>query len=219
MFDIALRDVKEAVCAPVARVLGRVFTPTQVTVLGFFCGLMSVLFVSWGWFVAGNVCWYLNRFLDGVDGVVARLQNKQSDFGGYVDILCDFVVYALVPIALCVALTDALAPLDAVALVQRDSIVHTLLPDLVPRDISMRSLFVILALLESTYFVNAASQMFLASILEKRAQGAKANGTQPARLQACVCARALARWLTATTTWRSALGGAAQGSSRRSRCQ
>ena len=154
-----------------------------------------------------------------IPGRRRRRGGSAAKQASYVDILCDFVVYALLPIALCVALTDALAPLDAVALVQRDSIVHTLLPDLVPRDISMRSLFVILALLESTYFVNAASQMFLASILEKRAQGAKANGTQPARLQACVCARALARWLTATTTWRSALGGAVQGSSRRSRCQ
>ena len=41
----------------------------------------------------------LNRVLDGLDGVIARVHDKQSDFGGYLDLLLDFVVYLAVPLA------------------------------------------------------------------------------------------------------------------------
>eukprot|EP01094_Clydonella_sp_ATCC50884_P013992 TRINITY_DN2431_c1_g4_i1.p1 TRINITY_DN2431_c1_g4~~TRINITY_DN2431_c1_g4_i1.p1 ORF type:complete len:179 (+),score=49.76 TRINITY_DN2431_c1_g4_i1:2-538(+) len=41
---------------------------------------------------------------------------------------------------------------------------------------SIETLYVLLALLEATFFVNAASQMYLASILEKRAHGSAASG-------------------------------------------
>ena len=37
---------------------------------------------------------------DGLDGLMARLHEKQSDFGGYVDILTDYVIYAALPIGL-----------------------------------------------------------------------------------------------------------------------
>lgn len=36
----------------------------------------------------------------GIDGLVARVSGQQTDFGGYLDILCDFVVYAAIPIGL-----------------------------------------------------------------------------------------------------------------------
>lgn len=50
--------------------------------------------------------WILNRVLDGLDGLIARLHNKQSDFGGYVDILTDFIVYASLPIGLVAGSTS-----------------------------------------------------------------------------------------------------------------
>ncbi|MGB5050729.1 MAG: CDP-alcohol phosphatidyltransferase family protein, partial [Caldilineaceae bacterium] len=40
-----------------------------------------------------------NRLLDGLDGVVARIHGKQSDFGGYLDLLLDYVVYLAIPVA------------------------------------------------------------------------------------------------------------------------
>jgi len=46
------------------------------------------------------IFWSLNRIFDGLDGTIARLTNTQSDFGGYMDIILDFIVYTLVPIAL-----------------------------------------------------------------------------------------------------------------------
>ncbi|MGQ0835059.1 MAG: CDP-alcohol phosphatidyltransferase family protein [Gammaproteobacteria bacterium] len=39
----------------------------------------------------------LNRLLDGIDGPLARIRGRNSDFGGYLDIVCDFVFYAAIP--------------------------------------------------------------------------------------------------------------------------
>ena len=40
----------------------------------------------------------LNRLADGLDGAIARVRGR-SDFGGYLDITCDFAVYGAVPAA------------------------------------------------------------------------------------------------------------------------
>jgi phosphatidylglycerophosphate synthase len=49
-------------------------------------------------FKVAIILWNLNRIFDGLDGVVARIQKKQSDFGGYFDLLADFFVYCTIPI-------------------------------------------------------------------------------------------------------------------------
>lgn len=50
--------------------------------------------------------WFLNRFLDGLDGTVARVNNKQSDFGGYLDIVLDMVAYVSIPLGLAFSLNE-----------------------------------------------------------------------------------------------------------------
>ena len=40
----------------------------------------------------------VNRLADGLDGAVAR-HGRLTDLGGYVDIVADFLVYAVVPFA------------------------------------------------------------------------------------------------------------------------
>jgi phosphatidylglycerophosphate synthase len=42
----------------------------------------------------------LNRIFDALDGTVARLRNLQSDFGGYYDIVTDFITYCMLPVGL-----------------------------------------------------------------------------------------------------------------------
>ena len=86
--------------------------------------------------------------LDGLDGSVARRFNKQTDLGGYLDILCDFIVYALVPIGVT---------LGRPAAFQSDAG------------------WVTLALLEGVYFVNAAGLFQLAAILERHQVGFEVN--------------------------------------------
>jgi phosphatidylglycerophosphate synthase len=44
----------------------------------------------------------LNRLFDGLDGAVAR-HSRPSAFGGYLDIVCDMVFYAAVPVGFALA--------------------------------------------------------------------------------------------------------------------
>ena len=143
--DKELRVVKEIICNPIAKIIGNLLTPTQITIIGFFIGLLCPIFLIYDNYLHfGTLFWLINRLLDGIDGVVARNTNRQTDFGGYIDIICDFIIYAIIPIALAVA--------------------H-------PSEV----LYIVLAILQGTFFVNAASLMFLSSILEKRSQGSSSN--------------------------------------------
>lgn len=149
MLDPVLRGVKDRVLAPVAVRLGDRLHPNLITVVSFAIGLASAYCLvrqAYGWAL---VLWLLSRVVDGLDGVVARMQGLQSDFGGYLDILLDFVLYALLPIALVLG-----------------------------RDAGAVSLLLALSLLLASFFVNAASWMYLSAILEKRDAGARARGEQ-----------------------------------------
>jgi phosphatidylglycerophosphate synthase len=52
------------------------------------------------WFVI------VNRVIDGLDGAVARA-SRSSDFGGYLDIVSDFIFYSAIPLAFAVARPEA----------------------------------------------------------------------------------------------------------------
>lgn len=69
-------------------------SPNSLTVFGFILGLISCVFVSQGMFVFALFFLAINRVLDGLDGTVARRYGRVSDFGGYLDIVLDFLVYA-----------------------------------------------------------------------------------------------------------------------------
>ena len=99
MLDHTLRVYKDDLLKPLAHQLGRV-SPNTITVLAMIVGLASAgaAALQWYWLALG--LWLLNRVLDGLDGMVARAHARQSDFGGYLDIVLDFVVYAAVPIGL-----------------------------------------------------------------------------------------------------------------------
>lgn len=70
-----------------------------VTLAGLAVGLAGALAIAlaapW-WAALGAVL--ASRVLDGLDGAVARAGGK-TDFGGYLDIVCDFAFYAAVPLA------------------------------------------------------------------------------------------------------------------------
>jgi phosphatidylglycerophosphate synthase len=99
VLDERLRTIKVSVLAPVARRFSDTH-PLQLTVAAFIIGLMAALAAGVGNYWVALLLWLVNRVLDGLDGEVARLTGKQSDWGGYLDIICDFAVYALVPFAL-----------------------------------------------------------------------------------------------------------------------
>ena len=137
MFDSSLRRFKDRVGTPLAQRMSRV-SPMFISMLALVVGLLATYAAYKGQYIWAFAFWILNRILDGLDGLIARLHQRQSDFGGYVDILTDFAIYAALPIGLVVGS---------------------------PSSESYLALIFLLA----TFYVNAASWMVLAAILEKRA--------------------------------------------------
>jgi phosphatidylglycerophosphate synthase len=64
-----------------------------ITLIGFTLGLSAILFIYFENYYTAAFFIALNRLFDGLDGAVAR-QNILSDFGGFLDIVCDFIIYA-----------------------------------------------------------------------------------------------------------------------------
>ena len=78
------------------------FTANQVTLIGLGLGLVAAGLIG-----AGSTYWalvplLLSRLADGLDGAVARARGG-TDFGGYLDITCDFVFYGAVPFGFVLA--------------------------------------------------------------------------------------------------------------------
>jgi phosphatidylglycerophosphate synthase len=144
MFDTFMRRLKDRLIEPLAAPLGAV-SPASVTVLALLTGLTAASLAAIGSVLPSLLVWLLSRILDGLDGLVARRFNKQSDFGGYLDIVCDFTVYAAVPIGLALARPTSLN-------------------------------FIALAVMLASFYINAASWMYLSALLEKRS--ARDSSTQ-----------------------------------------
>ena len=74
-------------------------TADGVTLSGLALGLLAAAVIALGgpgW--AAALPLMASRVADGLDGAVARARGK-TDFGGYLDIVCDFVFYAAIPMA------------------------------------------------------------------------------------------------------------------------
>ena len=145
MFDDWLRHLKDRWLTPLALLLGPRISPNTVTVTAALVGLFCAFLASRGAMMPAFVAWVVNRLLDAIDGLQARVHGRQSDFGGYLDIMLDHVVYAAIPIGLLIS-----NPTPTFGIVT--------------------------ALLLGTYFVNTASWMYLAAILERMGAGARASG-------------------------------------------
>jgi phosphatidylglycerophosphate synthase len=137
MFDTLTRRWKDRLIEPLAAPLASV-SPAFITLLGLLTGLAAAWLAAIGSVLPSLLVWLLSRVSDGLDGLVARRFNKQSDFGGYLDIVCDFAVYAAVPISLTLSQPTT------------------------------RN-FIALAVMLASFYVNAASWMYLSALLEKRA--------------------------------------------------
>lgn len=74
-------------------------TADGVTLAGLGLGLFAAAVIALGgpgW--AAALPLMASRVADGLDGAVARARGK-TDFGGYLDIVCDFIFYAAIPMA------------------------------------------------------------------------------------------------------------------------
>jgi phosphatidylglycerophosphate synthase len=104
MFDrVALQVTKPAVDYLARQIYKAGYTADQVTLAAFASGMFSVLLILLGHSLLALIPLLLGRLLDGLDGAVARLTNKQTDRGAFLDITLDFVFYASVPLAFVIA--------------------------------------------------------------------------------------------------------------------
>ncbi len=145
MFDEWFRRHKERWFTPLALRIGNTISPLAITLLALVLGLASAFAAGFSAWMFAVSLWLANRLLDGLDGTLARVQQRQSDFGGYLDIVLDFAVYSAIPIGIAIALDT-------------------------------RASWLVTSVLLATWFVNAASWMYLAAVLERRGAGAASRG-------------------------------------------
>lgn len=147
VIDNELRFLKDRLLLPIVRRLPESFTPTRVTLAALAPGVLAAGAATLGWTGAAVVLFLVNRVLDGLDGLIARDRGLASDLGGYIDLMCDFLVYALIPAGVAAgALARHGAPLWP------------------------------LALLLGVFYLNAASWLVLSAILEKRTLAERTSG-------------------------------------------
>jgi phosphatidylglycerophosphate synthase len=82
-------------------------SPNSITLVGFIMGIISMILISITQYNLAILFFCLNRLCDGLDGAVAR-QTSLSDFGGFIDIVCDFIIYSGIVFAFGIANKDLL---------------------------------------------------------------------------------------------------------------
>lgn len=89
------------------KLAARGFTANTLTLIGFIFGVVAMGFIMMQHYYGGLLFFILNRLCDGLDGAVAR-HMALTDFGGFLDIVCDFIIYAGIVFAFGVANPDKL---------------------------------------------------------------------------------------------------------------
>lgn len=77
----------------------------SITIFGFIMGLIAMFLISLNQYNISIVFICLNRIADGIDGAIAR-NTKLTDFGGFLDIVCDFIIYSGIVFAFAIASPD-----------------------------------------------------------------------------------------------------------------
>ena len=108
MLDARLRRVIDPALVGVAKALSKTgVSANALTLLGIPIAMAAAYAVYQHAFFAALLLIAFNRLLDGLDGMVARI-NGPTPLGGYLDILADFAFYVAIPIAFGLSDTDNL---------------------------------------------------------------------------------------------------------------
>jgi hypothetical protein len=86
---------------PLARLIASYLAPTsirayQVTLVFSGVGIIGVYALLQKQFLIAAFCFQIKNLLDAVDGQLARMQNKPSVFGRYLDSICDWWINLLI---------------------------------------------------------------------------------------------------------------------------
>ncbi|MEL6582749.1 MAG: CDP-alcohol phosphatidyltransferase family protein [Pseudomonadota bacterium] len=107
MFDGQMRKVIDPPVNWIGRKLASIgITANAVTLAGLAIGLGAAAAIALESYLLGLILITLSRIADGLDGAVARATST-SDFGGYLDIVCDFLFYGAIPLAFAIAVPEA----------------------------------------------------------------------------------------------------------------
>lgn len=99
MFDGQLRPLIDPPLNALGHRMARTgITADGVTLAGLAIGLLAAAAIVVEAYLAALVLVLASRLADGLDGAVARATRK-TDFGGYLDITCDFLFYGAIPMA------------------------------------------------------------------------------------------------------------------------
>lgn len=110
MFDAKLRPLIDPPLNALGRAIARTgLSADAVTLFGAAVGVGAGYAISQRQFWAGLGLIALSRLFDGLDGAVARATRK-TDFGGFLDIVADFIFYVSVPIGFGLADPHYLVP-------------------------------------------------------------------------------------------------------------
>jgi len=97
MLDATARKLIDPSLNAVGKMLAsRGMTADGVTLVGLAVGLLAAFLIMLGWTGVALIALLASRIADGLDGAVARATQK-TDFGGYLDIACDFLFYGAIP--------------------------------------------------------------------------------------------------------------------------
>jgi phosphatidylglycerophosphate synthase len=103
MLDGAVRKRLEPILDRIGVALAnRGVSADAVTISGLVFGLAAAILIARQFYFSGAVLILFSRLCDGLDGAVARASHK-TDFGGFLDIVLDFVFYGAIPLAFIVA--------------------------------------------------------------------------------------------------------------------
>ena len=106
MFDAKLRPLIDRPLDKIARLLtGTPVTANMVTFIGFIFGVCAAVAILFEAYLMSLSFILINRIFDGLDGAIAR-QKGTTDYGGYLDILLDFIFYNMIPAAFIVTHSD-----------------------------------------------------------------------------------------------------------------
>lgn len=100
MLDRYLHSAVDPLLARPAKLLAkRGVTPNAVTIAGFMAGLCAFAALALAAYKTALLFLAINRVSDGLDGALARAidasgKTGSTDFGGYIDIVSDFIFYA-----------------------------------------------------------------------------------------------------------------------------
>lgn len=89
----SLKVIKQPLIAIASKLVKFGVKADQITVAGFFVGMLAIPFLAFEHYLIAALCIMLNRTMDGLDGAVARL-SESTDRGAYLDIVLDFIFYS-----------------------------------------------------------------------------------------------------------------------------